>query len=104
MDEREMKLVFFQAGWCTVCHEKAPVVEEVAETAGLPLEVVDWESEDGQAKAIGLRIQTVPTLALVAGDRVPFRLVGAMITPETAAHLIGMYVPKTGGVDDAVAR
>jgi thiol-disulfide isomerase/thioredoxin len=88
-----MRLLYFRADWCGVCHEKGPVVEELAAGAGLPLDVIDWESEEGQAKAIGLRIQTVPTLALVDGERVRFRLVGRMITPGTAAHLIGMYRP-----------
>ena len=93
-----MKLVYFRADWCGVCHEKSPVVDELAQAAGLPLEVVDWTTEEGQAKAIGLRINTVPTLALVDGDRVRFRLVGKMITPETASQLIGMYRPaQTGG-------
>ncbi|HEX8907250.1 MAG TPA: thioredoxin family protein [Longimicrobiaceae bacterium] len=94
MSDTEMRLLYFRADWCGVCHEKSPVVEQLAADAGLPLDVLDWESEDGQAKAIGLRIKTVPTLALVDGERVRFRLVGAMITPETAAHLIGMYRPN----------
>jgi thiol-disulfide isomerase/thioredoxin len=97
MSESEMRLVYFRADWCGVCHEKNPVVDRLAAAAGLPLDVVDWESEDGQTRAIGLRIQTVPTLALVDGERVRFRLVGKMITPETAAHLIGMYRPARDG-------
>ena len=95
-----MKLVYFRADWCGVCHEKGPVVDEVAQAAGLPLEPVDWESEEGQAKALGLRIKTVPTLALVDGDRVRFRLVGTMITPETAAQLIRIYRPHQEGGSD----
>jgi thiol-disulfide isomerase/thioredoxin len=97
MSESEMRLVYFRADWCGVCHEKNPVVDRLAAAAGLPLDVVDWDSEDGQARAMGLRIQTVPTLALVDGERVRFRLVGKMITPETAAHLIGMYRPARDG-------
>ena len=89
-----MKLVYVRAEWCGVCHEKGPVVDALAERAGLPLEVVDWETEEGQAKALGLRVAIVPTLALVDGERVRFRLVGRMITPETAAHLIGLYRPS----------
>jgi thiol-disulfide isomerase/thioredoxin len=102
MSENGMRLVYFRADWCGVCHEKNPVVDRLAAAAGLPLDVVDWESEDGQTRAIGLRIQTVPTLALVDGERVRFRLVGKMITPETAAHLIGMYRPArdSGGGGD----
>jgi thiol-disulfide isomerase/thioredoxin len=94
-----MKLLYVRADWCGVCHEKSPVVDELARAADLPLELIDWETEEGQAKAIGLRVSTVPTLALVDGDRVRFRLVGSAITPETAAHLIGMYRPANGGGD-----
>jgi thiol-disulfide isomerase/thioredoxin len=95
-----MKLLYFRADWCGVCHEKSPVVDDVALSAGLALERVDWETEEGQAKALGLRVKTVPTLALVDGQRVRFRLVGAMITPETAAHLIAMYRPANPGGGD----
>jgi thiol-disulfide isomerase/thioredoxin len=97
-----VKLVYVRAEGCGVCREKSPVVETVAEGAGLPLEVVDWETEEGRTKALGLRVEQVPTLTLVDGARVRFRLVGRMITPETAAHLIGMYRPATaaeGGGD-----
>jgi len=97
----EFRLLFFHAEWCGVCHEKTPVVDGIARDAGLPLEVLDWDTEDGQAKATGLRIQTVPTLALVDGERVRFRLVGRMITPETATHLLGMYRPASAGANPA---
>ena len=93
--ESPFRLLYFRADWCGVCHEKSPVVEEIAAQAELPLELVDWETEDGQTRAMGLRVQTVPTLALVDGERVRFRLVGRMITPETATHLIGMYRPAS---------
>lgn len=82
-----MKLLYFRAGWCGVCHAKAPVAEEIARTMGLPLETFDIESDEGRALAEERRIRTVPTLALVDGARTPFRLVGSMITPENAAHL-----------------
>ncbi|HEX2205285.1 MAG TPA: thioredoxin family protein [Longimicrobium sp.] len=95
-----MKLMFFHAPWCGVCHEKAPVVDEIARTMALPLEVLDIEEEDGQTKAMGLRIKTVPTLALVDGDRVRFRLVGTMITPENVTHLAGVSL-GTARPDDA---
>jgi thioredoxin-like negative regulator of GroEL len=91
--EDGMKLIYVRADWCGVCHQKSPVVDAVAAAAGLPLDLVDWETEEGQTRALGLRVTTVPTLALVDGERVRFRLVGSAITPETAAHLIGMYRP-----------
>ncbi|HEX7240078.1 MAG TPA: thioredoxin family protein [Longimicrobiaceae bacterium] len=85
-----MKLTYFRAAWCGVCHAKAPVVEEIAASMGLPLESWDWDAGDGRARADALRVKTVPTLALVDGERVRFRLVGAMITPENVRHLVAM--------------
>jgi thiol-disulfide isomerase/thioredoxin len=104
MAEDDGRLLFFRADWCGVCHEKGPVVDAIARAAELPLEVVDFESEEGRTRALGARVETVPTLALAANGRIRFRLVGRMITPETAAHLIGMYRPAApatpGGADD----
>ena len=82
-----MKLVYLRADWCGVCTEKSPLVREIAAARGLPLEVVDWETEEGKARAAELRLKTVPTLALVDGARVPFRLVGSMITAENVERL-----------------
>jgi len=42
-----MKLLYFRADWCGVCHEKSPVVDALADAAGLPLERVEWETEEG---------------------------------------------------------
>jgi thioredoxin-like negative regulator of GroEL len=82
-----MKLVYFHSEECGVCREKESVVQAVARDMGLPLETVDVERDDGPARAEALRVKTVPTLALVDGERVPFRLVGVAITPENVAHL-----------------
>lgn len=83
-----MHLAYFRAPWCAVCHEKAPVVEQIA--ASLRMELARWdiEDDDGRAEADRRRIRTVPTLALIHGERVPFRLVGRMITPENVRHLL----------------
>lgn len=83
-----MRLAFFHAPWCGVCHEKAPLVEQIATSLGLPLESWDIEEERGRAEAERRRIRTAATLALIQGERVPFRLVGRMITPENVRHLL----------------
>lgn len=83
-----MTLAYFHAPWCGVCHEKAPLVDEIAAGAGLPLERWDIEEDDGRAEAERRRIRVVPTLALLDGERVRFRLMGRMITPENAQHLL----------------
>lgn len=90
------QLLFFRADWCGVCHVKAPVAEQVARAHDLPLEVLDVENDAGRELAERLRIRTVPTLALLQAERVRFRLVGRMISPENAAHLIALYRPLNG--------
>lgn len=86
-----MKLAFFHAPWCGVCHDKAPVVEEIAHIATLELERWDIEESTGAEEAERRRIKTVPTLALVDGERVRFRLIGRMITPANARHLLAQF-------------
>lgn len=88
-----MHLAYFHAPWCGVCHEKAPVVEQIASAVRLELARWDIEEADGRAEADRRRIRTVPTLALIHGDRVPFRLVGRMITPENVRYLLTQFSP-----------
>ncbi|HET6229839.1 MAG TPA: thioredoxin family protein [Longimicrobiaceae bacterium] len=85
-----MQLVYLRADWCGVCHEKTPVAEEIARTMGVPLEMLDADREPEKARAEALRIRQVPTLALVDGDRIRFRLVGEMITADNVARLTEM--------------
>lgn len=86
-----MHFAYFQAPWCGVCHEKAPIVEQIAASAGLELQRWDIEEEAGRAEAERRRIKTVPTLALIHGERVPFRLIGRMITPENVQYLLEKF-------------
>lgn len=90
-----MKLLYFRADGCGVCHAKAPVAREVASAHGLPLEVLDTDSDAGRAEAETRRIRGIPTLALVDGERVRFRLVGQMITPENVAQLLARMQPPS---------
>lgn len=66
---------------------------QIAKDAGLPLERWDIEDDAGRAEFEARRIRTVPTLALIHGERVPFRLVGSMITPGNAAQMLARFVP-----------
>jgi thiol-disulfide isomerase/thioredoxin len=90
-------LAFFHAPWCGVCHEKAPVAEQIAAAAGLELRRWDIEEEEGKAEAERRRIRMVPTLALVLEERIPFRLVGRMITPEQARHMLDRFIDPAEG-------
>jgi hypothetical protein len=86
----EARLLYFRADGCAVCVARRPVAESIARGASLPLEVVDLETGAGRERAERLWIRTGPTLALVRGERVPFRLVGRMITEENATHLLDL--------------
>lgn len=86
-----MKLGFFHAPWCGVCHEKAPVVREIAQTLGMPLEEWDIDEEAGGQEAERRRVEQVPTLALLDGERVRFRIVGEMITPENVRYMMAYF-------------
>jgi thiol-disulfide isomerase/thioredoxin len=86
-----MHLAYFNAPWCGVCHEKAPVVEQIAASAKLELQRWNIEEEAGRAEAERRRIKTVPTLALIHGERVPFRLIGRMITPDNVRFLLATF-------------
>jgi thiol-disulfide isomerase/thioredoxin len=88
-----MHLAFFHAPWCGVCHAKAPVAEQIAAEARMELARWDIEEDDGRAEADRRRIKAVPTLALIHGERVPFRLVGRMITPQNVRHLLAQLAP-----------
>jgi thiol-disulfide isomerase/thioredoxin len=87
----ESHFAFFHAPWCGVCHEKSSVVDDLAKEHGLALERFDIEDADGRAEYERRGIKQIPTFALVRGERMPFRLVGAMITPENVAHLMRMH-------------
>lgn len=86
-----MKLAYFHAPWCGVCHQKAPLAAEIARTAGLELERWDVEETAGAGEAERRRIRTVPCLALLDGERVRFRLIGRMITLENARYLLARF-------------
>lgn len=83
-----MRFVYIGAEWCGICRGKAPLAQEVARDRELPLEALDIDTDRGRAEADRLRIRTVPTLALVDGDRVRFGLVGRMITREGISFLM----------------
>lgn len=95
MSDAAPRLHYFAAEWCGVCREKAPLVAQLAAEAGLPLVVYDVDTDEGRAAFADGRMRGVPTLALHLGERVPFRLVGAMITRENVRHLLAMHVPST---------
>jgi thiol-disulfide isomerase/thioredoxin len=91
-----MHFAYFHAPWCGVCLEKSPIADAIAAEHGLRLDHFDIETDDGRTEYERRGLKQIPTLALVRGERMPFRLVGAMITPENVRHLMGMHAqPNT---------
>jgi thiol-disulfide isomerase/thioredoxin len=89
-----MRLAFFHAAWCGVCHDKAPLLEPIATHVRVPLEQWDIETPEGAREAEARGITMVPTLALLLDERVPFRIVGEMITFENVSHLVKPYLSR----------
>jgi hypothetical protein len=83
-----VELVYVRADGCGVCEQKGPLVRELAAELALPLRVLDFDDPAAAGEVGALRIRTVPTLALREAARVPFRLVGRMITRENVHHLL----------------
>ena len=86
-----MRFAYFHSPGCVVCHEKAPIAEALATEHGLPLDQFDIETDEGRAEYERRSLKNIPTFALVRGERTPFRLVGAMITPENVRHLMQLH-------------
>jgi thiol-disulfide isomerase/thioredoxin len=86
-----MHFAFFHAEWCGVCHDKAPLVQDLADEYGLRVDRFDIESAGGRDEYERRGLKQIPTLALIRGERTPFRLVGAMITRENVEHLMRLH-------------
>lgn len=68
-------------------------MDQIASGAGLPLRRWNIMECQGRAEAERRKIRTVPTLALISGERVPFRIMGHKITPENVQHLLSRFPP-----------
>lgn len=88
-----MHFAYFHAPWCGVCHEKSTVVAALASEYSLQLHQFDIETDEGRTEYERRGLNQVPTLALVRDERMPFRIVGAMITPENVRHLMQLHSP-----------
>lgn len=71
-----VKALMFTSCACAPCKAMKPVVTEVAQAAGVPLEVIDVTGNSALVETYALR--AVPTIVLMgADDKEVNRLVGA---------------------------
>lgn len=78
-----MRLVFVGGSWCVPCKKFLPVVEGVAQTLGVPLDVyaVDGKPQPRPPVELG-PVTQVPTVLVVRPDgRVARKLSGGQMTP-----------------------
>lgn len=64
----EPAVLYFSAPWCQPCKKYLPIVAKEAETAGVELEVLNIDSEEGGALAALHMVQQVPTLTFIDSD------------------------------------
>lgn len=67
------ELIAFKASWCGPCKALAPTLEKM-KTDGYNIRVVDVEEDSELASKYGVR--AVPTMVLVAGDKLLNTLIG----------------------------
>ena len=69
--ETGVVLVDMWAPWCGPCQMQGPIIEQVAEAVGDKAKVAKLNVDEGQAVAVRLGVQSIPTLILFKdGDEV----------------------------------
>ncbi len=63
-------LIDLYADWCQPCKQLSPIVEEVARELSGKLKVVKVNVDTSPGVAQAFRVQSIPTLALIAGGQV----------------------------------
>lgn len=58
------RLTYFTAPWCQPCKQTLPYVQKQAERFGVPVDVIDIDTDPEAAQAAG--VQTVPTLIVTS--------------------------------------
>ncbi|MCB9591773.1 MAG: thioredoxin [Sandaracinaceae bacterium] len=63
-------LVDLYADWCQPCKQLSPIVEQVSNELSGKLKVVKVDVDKSPGVAAAFRVQSIPTLALIAGGQV----------------------------------
>ncbi|MHA1971420.1 MAG: thioredoxin family protein [Candidatus Hodarchaeales archaeon] len=63
--------------WCPPCKASAPIYEQLSRKYGDKADFVKINVDQNQVVAQKLRVQGVPTFAIIVGNKVKARIVGA---------------------------
>jgi thioredoxin-like negative regulator of GroEL len=81
------KLIKFQASWCGPCRQLSNLMDTM--TIGIPVEVVDIDTDTGSAVKFGIR--SVPTLIIVDENSNPIRHKVGNCTKEQLVEFLGEF-------------
>ena len=78
-------ILYFSTQWCGPCKMFKPVVEEVAQQAGVAVQFIDAEQHRDLAAKYG--ISSVPAIVITVGGNAVNKLVG----PQPKARLMEIF-------------
>ncbi len=82
-------LVDLWATWCAPCRAQMPIVEQVAEKAGVKARVVKVNVDEAADIAESLGVSSIPTLVVFKGGKEEKRFVGVQ-SADTLSRALGL--------------
>ena len=79
------RVIYVSAPWCGPCGAFKPILKEVTDEMGIPVEYVDVDTNPAIAEQYGIR--AVPTTILLNGDNMLFKYSGAMSKSQLKSNL-----------------
>ena len=80
------KILYISANWCAPCKAFKPIVAEVTQELGIPVEYIDIDANSETAEKYGVR--SIPTTILLNGMDVAFKTSGAMSKSQLKSSLV----------------
>lgn len=79
------RVIYVSAPWCGPCGAFKPILKEVTDEMGIPVEYVDVDTNPAIAEQYGIR--SVPTTILLNGEAMLFKYSGAMSRSQLKSNL-----------------
>lgn len=79
------RVIYVSAPWCGPCGAFKPILKEVTDEMGIPVEYVDVDTNPAIAEQYGIR--AVPTTIFLNGDAILFKQSGAMSKSQLKSNL-----------------
>lgn len=97
-------LIDFYADWCGPCKTLAPRLEAIAKKYAGSLKVVKIDVDANRAAVQMFRIQSMPTLILIADQQIADMAQGALSAEQLEAFVSNVVQASPGGVENWDAR